>query len=251
MAEMQIQSADYIVPVSSINLPATLASSASAYSGVIAAQGYHAVTASILSSQNGTLSIQRYLDPACTMPQGIVASTSITAGVQATVNLPSDGSPFEYLQVTVSNSGGSTANLSNALVVLSPVSGVAGEGGATGTVSATANTTGGTSSYFNAALGNTVSSVKSSAGNLYGFTFQNPNSTAAYVQLFDLVSNSVTLGTTAPKLSYWVPAGGSYDLVATGEAKISFATAISIAATTTATGSTTPSVGVLTNMLFK
>jgi hypothetical protein len=120
-----------------------------------------------------------------------------------------------------------------------------------GSVSAAANTGGGASTFFASAQLATVTSVKSSAGNLYGFTLQNPNASAAYVQLFDLATGSITLGSTTPKLSYWVPANGSYDFPCISEAKVSFVNAISIAATTTATGSNAPATGLLINLLYK
>ena len=114
-----------------------------------------------------------------------------------------------------------------------------------------ANTTGGTSTFFASAQLATVTAVKTTAGNLYGFTLQNPNAAAAYLQLFDLAVAGVTLGTTAPKLSYWIPGNGAYDFAFTDETKVSFAAAITLAVTTTATGLTAPALGVLTNLLFK
>jgi len=123
-------------------------------------------------------------------------------------------------------------------------------------VSQAANTSGGASTYAavggtgNALLTNTAVAVKASAGNLYGVNFVNPSTiSAAYVQVFD--ATSVTLGTTVPKLSFWVPAGGAYDKEFVGEEKISFATGIMFAATSTATGSTAPAAGILANIVYK
>ena len=126
-----------------------------------------------------------------------------------------------------------------------------------GSVSAAASTTGGTSTYAatggtgNALLTNAAVAVKASAGSLYGVSLVNTGTAAAYVQLFDLAAASVTLGTTAPKLSFWVPAGGSWEEKFTGEAKVAFAAAIAAAATTTATGSGAPATGVLANIVYK
>lgn len=125
-------------------------------------------------------------------------------------------------------------------------------------VALTANTTGGASTFSasgasggNALLTNTPVAVKASAGNLYGFDFVNTGSAAAYVQLFDAAAGSVTLGTTAPKLSKWVPAGGAWEEKFAGDGKITFGTAITVAATTTATGNTAPVTGILANVTFK
>ena len=124
-------------------------------------------------------------------------------------------------------------------------------------VTQAANTTGGVSTYAatggtgNALLTNTAAAIKTSAGNLYGFDFVNTGSAAAYVQIFDAAAGSVTLGTTPPKLSKWVPAGGSWEEKFTGEGKISFGTAITIAATSTPTGAGAPQSPILANVNFK
>lgn len=118
-------------------------------------------------------------------------------------------------------------------------------------VSSAANTNGGASTFFAAAQSNTVTAVKSSAGNVYGFSLKNTTAADAYIQMFDLATGSVTLGTTTPKLSFWIPASGSYDYAFNGESKLTFATAISIAVTTTATGSTAPATGLVANIFYK
>lgn len=123
--------------------------------------------------------------------------------------------------------------------------------------SSTASTTGGTSTYAaiggtgNALLTNSAVAAKASAGSVYGFDFVNTGTADAYVQIFDVAQGSVTLGTTVPKMFKWVPAGGAWSDTFPDEAKISFATAITVAATTTPTGSTAPATGILANILFK
>ena len=124
--------------------------------------------------------------------------------------------------------------------------------------SSASNTTGGTSTYDatggtgNALLTNTVVQVGTAAAhNLYSWNFTNTGASVAYVQVFDSVAASVTLGTTPPKMSLWVPAGGAWEEKFTDEAKISFTNGIAIAATTTTTGSTSPSTGILANLAYK
>lgn len=126
-----------------------------------------------------------------------------------------------------------------------------------GSINTSANTSGGTSTYAavggtgNALLTNSPVAVKASAGNLYGVSFVNTGNVTAFVQMFDLATVSVTLGTTPPKLAFWIPPGGSWEEKFPDEAKVSFATAITVAATTTATGGTAPATGVLANIIYK
>lgn len=121
----------------------------------------------------------------------------------------------------------------------------------TGQVAPAANATAtGTSIYNNTALSSTKQAVNASAGNLYGYHIYNPNSVVIYVQLFNVASASVTVGSTAPTAVLAVPAGGWADAPPSGP-PITFATALTIAATTTSTGSTAPTTALLCNMWYK
>lgn len=126
-----------------------------------------------------------------------------------------------------------------------------------GTVSTAANISGGSSVYAavggtgNALLTNTKIAVKASAGNIYGVMFLNKGGADAYVQIFNALSAGVTLGTTPPLLSVWVPPGGAWEEKFTGEAKLSLGTGITVAATTTSTGSTAPATGIHAHIYFK
>ncbi len=126
-----------------------------------------------------------------------------------------------------------------------------------GKLSLAASTSDGTSTYAavggtgNALLTATPIAVKSSPGNLYGVSFVNTGVADTYVQVFNVAAGSVTLGTTAPKTVFWVPAGGSWEEKFTGEAKITFDTAMTAAATTTPTGSTAPSTGIIATFIYK
>jgi hypothetical protein len=101
-------------------------------------------------------------------------------------------------------------------------------------------------------LTTTVTTVKSSAGELGAYHCLNPNTSSAYVQIFD-TAGTVTLGTTTPVLSLGIPAssngpgGGNLEWTV----GIHFANAIKVAVTATATGSTAPSTALDCNFAYK
>jgi hypothetical protein len=99
-------------------------------------------------------------------------------------------------------------------------------------------------------LSATVTSVKGAAGQLGSIYCYNPNASVAYIQVFDAATPAaVTLGTTAPKVSFGIAAtsSGSLPLSAMG---IEFLSGIQAAVTTTATGSTAPSAGMDCSAVF-
>lgn len=104
--------------------------------------------------------------------------------------------------------------------------------------------TGGVSAYNDNDLDETAVAVKASQGNVYGFHVLNTGTGPVYLQMFNLASGSVTVGTTTPDVEFAVPgasagAGGTLDFtIAQG---IAFSTAITIAATTDSEGSGAPS----------
>lgn len=107
-------------------------------------------------------------------------------------------------------------------------------------------TSGGVSSYLYEGLSTTVQTVKSSAGMVYGWVIYNPNTSVAYVQVFN--TTSVTLGTTTPLYSIPVPASGvASEFNPVG---ITHDTAIAIAATTTMKGNTAPATGLDVNFFY-
>ena len=69
----------------------------------------------------------------------------------------------------------------------------------------------------------------------------------AFIQFFDMGS-TITLGTTLPKNSYGVPFGGGFQKNGISHAYVN---AIKVAATTTATGSTTATTGLVCNFGFR
>ena len=107
----------------------------------------------------------------------------------------------------------------------------------------------GTSPFFNSALLGTVTNVKTSAGNVYAWSIGNPNSSVAYVQVFNALAVNVTLGTTTPSYSIPIPASSGSNF--TIPVPVGHSTAISVAATTTATGAVAPSSGLVVNIFYK
>jgi hypothetical protein len=101
----------------------------------------------------------------------------------------------------------------------------------------------------NTDLGTTIVAVKASAGTLGGWFVYNPNAAVAYVQIFDVASGSVMLGTTRPNLSIGIPAGGAANLEIVNGVK--FSTAISIAAATTPSGASANSTALPVTLFYK
>jgi hypothetical protein len=101
-------------------------------------------------------------------------------------------------------------------------------------------TSGGWTPITEAALSTTVKTIKSSAGKIGMYYCYNPNSSVAYIQFFN--TTTVTLGTTAPAYFIGIPATSGANLDST--MGLTFSTAIAVAATTTATGSTAPTSGI-------
>jgi len=103
---------------------------------------------------------------------------------------------------------------------------------------------------------NTLTAIKVSATNtpstLYGWYFFNNNSTVAYCQIFDVNSIATpptTLGTTAPTMSFGIPAFGGANAFPTQGIK--FSNGIVIAMTTTRAGSTAPTNSVDYNIFYQ
>lgn len=87
-------------------------------------------------------------------------------------------------------------------------------------------------------------------GQLGGWYIGNSNASVVYVQFFNAQASAVTLGTTPPTLSLMIPASSAAN-VAAGAVGIQFGTAISIAITTTRSGSTGPGSTVDYNLFYK
>lgn len=106
-----------------------------------------------------------------------------------------------------------------------------------------------TSGDGSTALTATAQQVKSSAGTVGGWYIYNPNASATYVNFYNATSASVTVGTTNQQMVICVPATAGAN-VEFGNG-ITFATAISISATTTGGGNTAPATSLEANIYYK
>lgn len=94
----------------------------------------------------------------------------------------------------------------------------------------------------------TAVTVHSSNTYLYSWFIGNPNASDCYLQMFN--TTTPTLGTTAPILSLRIPASQSAN-IPPGSLATQFSTALSVASTTTATGSTTCTSGMVVNLWYQ
>jgi hypothetical protein len=106
-------------------------------------------------------------------------------------------------------------------------------------------------SVSSSVLTNTVVNIgtANTPGVVSGWYIYNSNNVVTYVQFFNTGSAAVTIGTTAPAYSIGIPALSAANLMSpTG---IAHTTAISIAATTTRSGSTAPGTAIDMNIFYK
>ena len=108
----------------------------------------------------------------------------------------------------------------------------------------------GLSTYRNAALQATKQAVSTAKTRLYGLHVYNPNSTDAFLQLYDALVANVTVGTTTPTATFWIPALSGLD-DQTFTVPEEYNTALVVAATTTVGGSTNPTTGLLVNLFYR
>jgi hypothetical protein len=106
----------------------------------------------------------------------------------------------------------------------------------------------GSQPFFNDAV-TAVVQVKAGAGFVYALKLVNTTGLTAYLQLFDRVAASVTLGTTAPKMVFRLAANESVTIpllapMALGQAINDGTGGISLAGTTTPGGNTTAAISV-------
>lgn len=88
-----------------------------------------------------------------------------------------------------------------------------------------------------------LQTIKGSAGTLFAVHIENNQAAAAWIQIFNVISGSVTLGTTTPDSEKLVAANSSADVVLPAHGA-PFGTAMTIASTTAEKGATPSAAGV-------
>lgn len=90
----------------------TIPASGNYTSNVIPSDGFKSIGVGCTSSQVGAITIQRYLDKAGLVPVGALISAALVAATPqwATIN---DGLPFQSFKVSITNTGGGAATITN------------------------------------------------------------------------------------------------------------------------------------------
>ena len=105
--------------------------------------------------------------------------------------------------------------------------------------------------YYNGSLGATATQITAAPSNLYGFEIQNNNaSSEVFVQIFNKESADVTLGTTVPDLVFRIPAGANYGKDAQGFPIKYCPVGLTVACTSTRTGSGSPASNCSLNVWY-
>lgn len=98
---------------SDINLATTVPASGSVFSQTVTSNGYKVFSIGMTSSQDGTLSVQRFLDENGNIVQDedVPFEVNLVAGQPANLNV-NDWKPFQAIIITVTNSSGTIATIS-------------------------------------------------------------------------------------------------------------------------------------------
>lgn len=100
------------------------------------------------------------------------------------------------------------------------------------------------STVYSGNVTNTAVAANASATKMRAYAVFNGNSTVCYLQFFDIAQGSVTVGTTPNKFSIGFPALGGGNL----PLSFTFATAMTVAATTTRAGGSACTSGLDVNL---
>jgi hypothetical protein len=92
--------------------PASIPANGSFTSGVLPGDGFKTFFIGITSSEPGAITIQRFLDVNGTIVQGAANTLALTAGAPAVLSI-TDGLPYLTFTVTITNTSGSAATVTN------------------------------------------------------------------------------------------------------------------------------------------
>lgn len=105
------------VPAATLALPGSITASGTIQSAIVPTSGLSKLAVSVQSTQAGTLSVQRFVDPAGSIAQGAALTAALTANTLALIN-NNDGLLYQSLQVSVTNTGVVTATVSDNIVLM-------------------------------------------------------------------------------------------------------------------------------------
>jgi sporulation protein YlmC with PRC-barrel domain len=116
------------------------------------------------------------------------------------------------------------------------------------TVDGSVSITGAATPFFDLSVDNSAQTMKATAGTLYYVSAYNPNAAVAWIQLLNHATP--TIGTTTPVMVMQIPANGMNEMLIAAQG-LSFSTAITYAATTTASGDVAPAAPLTLTAAFK
>lgn len=102
--------------------------------------------------------------------------------------------------------------------------------------------------YRNTNLLATDVAVKDVPGHVYWVEIHNTNAAVEFVHFYDAATGDVTVGTTVPVFSLAVASSGQRYIMPSDFPLYEFKTAITVAASTTATGNTAPGTGLVVHI---
>ncbi|RKR46309.1 hypothetical protein [Paraburkholderia sp. BL17N1] len=103
-----------VISAAQLGLNAQVPASGQLQSAVLLSNGWKYFALGLKSTQAGAVTIQRFLDAAGTVAIGAPVTATLTANTAQTVSIgTADTLPFMSYQVTVTNTGGAAATLSN------------------------------------------------------------------------------------------------------------------------------------------
>lgn len=89
---------------------------------------------------------------------------------------------------------------------------------------------------------------------VYGWHVFNQDAADTFLHVYDVAQASVTVGTTVPTLTFWIPGSSGLDTwITPSERELGLfrcSTALTVAATTTVAGSTNPTNGLLIDISY-
>lgn len=96
----------------------TIAASGNWLSNVIVSDGFGKIAVGLKSTQAGAINIQRYIDRAGLVPLTATPDTVSLVANTANALVITDGKPFQSFTIQVTNTGASTATVSNIAILL-------------------------------------------------------------------------------------------------------------------------------------